>query len=76
MKTAKLFTTGGSQAVRLPKECRFEGDEVFIRREGAAVVLEPTAKRRWPRNFFARIRVTDPTFSRPAQGALPPIKPL
>lgn len=35
-KTAKLFTTGRSQAVRLPKEFRFEGQEVFIRREGGA----------------------------------------
>lgn len=41
MKTAKLFKNGHSQAVRLPKEYRFEGDEVRIRREGEAVVLEP-----------------------------------
>ena len=33
--TAKLFTTGRSQAVRLPKEYRFEGSEVFIRRDPA-----------------------------------------
>lgn len=33
--TAKLFTTGRSQAVRLPMEYRFEGSEVFIRREPA-----------------------------------------
>ena len=32
-KTAKLFTTGRSQAVRLPVEFRFEGSEVFIRRD-------------------------------------------
>ena len=31
--SAKLFTTGGSQAVRLPKEFRFQGTEVFIRRD-------------------------------------------
>ena len=31
--TAKLFTTGRSQAVRLPMEYRFEGNEVFIRRD-------------------------------------------
>jgi antitoxin VapB len=40
METAKLFTTGGSQAVRLPKEYRFEGAEVFIRQEGKAVIIE------------------------------------
>ncbi|HEX3139101.1 MAG TPA: AbrB/MazE/SpoVT family DNA-binding domain-containing protein [Rhizobacter sp.] len=33
VKTAKLFTNGGSQAVRLPAEFRFEGDEVYIRRD-------------------------------------------
>jgi antitoxin VapB len=32
-QTAKLFITGRSQAVRLPREYRFEGDEVFIRRD-------------------------------------------
>lgn len=41
MDTAKLFWTGRSQAVRLPKEFRFEGDEVRIRRHGDAVILEP-----------------------------------
>jgi len=34
-KTAKLFTTGRSQAVRLPMEFRFEGSEVFVRRDPA-----------------------------------------
>ena len=38
---AKLFTHGGSQAVRLPKAFRFEGAEVTVRREGHAVILEP-----------------------------------
>ena len=41
MKTAKLFWNGRSQAVRLPKEFRFKGDEVHIRRVGTAVILEP-----------------------------------
>jgi len=44
MKTAKLFKNGESQAVRLPKEFRFDGHEVFIKRSGSAVVLFPTAK--------------------------------
>jgi len=42
MKTAKLFKTGRSQAVRLPKEFRFEGSEVYIKKVGGAVVLLPT----------------------------------
>jgi antitoxin VapB len=41
MQTAKLFINGRSQAVRLPKDFRFEGDEVFIKRVGDAVVLLP-----------------------------------
>ena len=41
MKTAKLFQNGQSQAVRLPKVFRFEGDEVFIKKSGSAVVLIP-----------------------------------
>jgi antitoxin VapB len=38
---AKLFWSGRSQAVRLPREFRFHGKEVRIRRHGSAVVLEP-----------------------------------
>ena len=41
MNTAKLFKSGRSQAVRLPKEFRFEGDEVVVTRLGSAVVLLP-----------------------------------
>ncbi len=43
MATAKLFWSGRSQAVRLPKEFRFRGGEVRIRRHGNAVILEPAA---------------------------------
>lgn len=41
MKTAKLFRNGQSQAVRLPKEFRIEGTEVYIRKCGNAVMLIP-----------------------------------
>ncbi|MDL2317031.1 antitoxin [Desulfovibrio sp. OttesenSCG-928-A18] len=41
MQQAKLFQNGKSQAVRLPKEFRFEGDSVAIKRVGKAVVLLP-----------------------------------
>lgn len=43
MNTAKIFWSGRSQAVRLPKEFRFESDHVRIRRHGNAVILEPIA---------------------------------
>lgn len=41
MKTAKLFKNGQSQAVRLPKDFRFDGEEVFIKKMGNATVLLP-----------------------------------
>lgn len=44
MKTAKIFENGRSQAVRLPKEYRFEDDEVLINKIGDAVVLLPKSK--------------------------------
>jgi antitoxin VapB len=44
--TAKLFMHGRSQAVLLPKEFRFEGTEVRVRREGRAVILEPITRDR------------------------------
>ncbi len=44
MKTAKLFKNGQSQAVRLPKEFRMPGDEVYIKRQGQAIVLLPIEK--------------------------------
>jgi antitoxin VapB len=44
MQTAKIFWSGRSQAVRLPKEFRFSGDEVRVRRHGSAVILEPIPK--------------------------------
>jgi antitoxin VapB len=43
-KTAKLFTTGRSQAVRLPREFRFGGEEVFIRRDPATGDIILSAK--------------------------------
>ena len=42
MKTAKIFKHGNSQAVRLPKEFRFEGSEVLVKRLGSVVLLLPT----------------------------------
>lgn len=40
-RTAKLFRTGGSQALRLPKAFRFEGDTVVLRRTHAGVLISP-----------------------------------
>jgi len=44
MLTAKLFENGRSQAVRLPKDYRFKGNDVFIQKVGEAVILVPVDK--------------------------------
>ena len=44
MMTAKLFMNGSSQAVRLPKECRLNGEEVFAQKIGNAILLVPKDK--------------------------------
>lgn len=41
MQTAKIFTNGRSQAIRLPKEFRFSGDDVYINKIGKIVILIP-----------------------------------
>ena len=41
MMTAKVFENGRSQAVRLPKECRFSSDEVMVSKIGDIVILLP-----------------------------------
>ena len=55
-RTAKVFMTNRSQAVRLPKDYQFSSDEVFIRKEGEDVILSPdraigartSNRRQWP----------------------------
>jgi antitoxin VapB len=50
---AKVFMNGRSQAVRLPKEFRMPGVEVFVHRVGEAVVLEPVhSKSGWPDGYW------------------------
>jgi antitoxin VapB len=59
MTKAKLFTTGGSQAVRLPAEFRFKGYEVDIRRDpitGDVVLSKPVAS--WD-EYFNWVRTLD-----------------
>ena len=65
-KTASIFWTGRSQAVRLPKEFRFEGDTVLVRREGNAVILEPACD--WPAGYTESFAGIPDDFERPPQG--------
>jgi antitoxin VapB len=63
---AKLFQNGGSQAVRLPKECRFPAQrEVLVRREGRRVILEVADE--WPDAFRACLGAWSEEIPRPKQ---------
>ena len=66
---AKLFQNGGSQAVRLPKACRFVAQqEVLVRREGRRVILEPTDE--WSTEFRACLGSVLESIPRPKQAKL------
>lgn len=67
-RRAKIFWTGRSQAVRLPREFRFEGDEVVVRREGRGVLLEPVDA--WPEDYVESFAGFPADFERPPQGTL------
>ncbi len=62
--------------MRLPKDFRFAGRRVSIRRLGAGVLLEPVAADAWPANYFKRIRIRDAALRRPEQGTTPPVRSL
>ena len=75
MMTAKIFENGRSQAVRLPKECRFSADEVMVNKIGEIVLLFPKTDK-WDSfmkaiemfsdDFMSDGRATDPVQEREA----------
>jgi antitoxin VapB len=75
---AKLFWNGRSQAVRLPKEFRFEGDRVRVTRMGAGILLEPVPeeKKETVEEWFARMDAmgADPLFPEGRKQNLAPIR--
>jgi antitoxin VapB len=75
---AKLFWNGRSQAVRLPKEFRFEGDRVRVSRMGAGVLLEPVPpiEKESMEELFARLDAMggDPIFPDGRKQNLAPIR--
>ena len=77
-KDAKLFWNGRSQAVRLPKEFRFEGDRVRITRMGAGILLEPlpSVEKETLEDLFARMDAmgADPLFPEGRKQNLAPIR--
>lgn len=58
MKIAKVFKSGNSQAVRIPKEFHLEDEEVEIRRKGDSLILRPK-KRSWTALFESLDKFTD-----------------
>jgi antitoxin VapB len=69
MSTARVFQSGNSQAVRLPKEFRFPAgvEEVAIRRQGDRIILEPLGRKEWPEDFWKAFDGMSSDFERPAQ---------
>jgi antitoxin VapB len=79
-KTAKLFTNGGSQAVRLPAEFRFDdAGEVFIRRDVVTgdVILstKPAVRLHWARFFELRDQAKPPRSALSKRPLNEPLKP-
>ena len=60
-ETAKIFTSGRSQAVRLPKNFRFTGNEVYIKKEKGTVILSEKPLETWA-EIFKKFK-GDPDFS-------------
>ncbi len=77
-RDAKLFWSGRSQAVRLPKAFRFEGDRVRVSRMGAGILLEPVPKllKESAEQLFARMDAmgADPIFPEGRKQNLAPIR--
>ena len=75
-KVAKLFKNGRSQAVRLPKEFRFEGDRVRVRRVKEGVLLEPmlTDVAKWLAELDRLRAKAGSDFSGKSKAVKPPIR--
>lgn len=67
-KKARVFWSGRSQAVRLPKDYRLAGDTVVVRRVGNTLVLEPADE--WPEGYVESFSMASSDLERPPQGKL------
>lgn len=63
MKT-KVFKSGNSRAVRLPKGFELPFGSVSIRREGGRIILEELSENGWPAGFFESVRISREDFGR------------
>ena len=69
IQTAKVFMNGRSQALRLPKEFRFDTDEVYISKQGDNLIISPK-KPTWD-DFFATPSAFDDDFLADRQDDIP-----
>jgi antitoxin VapB len=69
MSTAKIFWSGNSQAVRLPRDFRFPAgtDQVEIHRDGDRLVLKAVQREDWPEDFWRAFEGMSDDFERPPQ---------
>jgi antitoxin VapB len=75
-KVAKVFKNGRSQAVRIPKEFRFNTDEVLIERMGEKLILTPRKPRPWKtwKEYFATLDPISDDFVLPEDTPIKPTK--
>jgi virulence-associated protein VagC len=62
----KVFRSGNSLAVRLPKGMGLPCGKVSIRRDGPRIIIEEVTKTGWPEGFFEKIRISRKDFGREA----------
>jgi virulence-associated protein VagC len=60
----KIFKSGNSLAVRLPKALELKCGSVFIHREGSKIIIEEEAANGWPDGFFESVRISRKDFGR------------
>ena len=76
MSTAQVIMVDGRQTITLPEGIRIDSENVSIRREGDAIIIEPVRVDRWPDKFFEAIQINDANWERPVQGDLPSVPDL
>lgn len=64
----RIFRSGNSMALRIPKQLNPREGEVSIEQVGDRWIVQPVKPRGWPKGFFRQICIDDPAFARPDQG--------
>jgi virulence-associated protein VagC len=64
----KVFKSGNSMAIRIPRKFGAKEGEVTIEQVGKRWIVEPLVPDEWPKDFFTKVRIENETFVRPEQG--------